>query len=260
MIFEPIAEDYKKAGISIDFEKYKFLTLASTLSAFLLLFALTYYFSLNLMVSLAVAALSSTSVFLFFYVLPSQIVETKKKKIEDVLYFATSYMATIAGTGLPPHKIFETMAEFKEFGEINRQCKKIVEYMKVYGLSLPEALEKVARNSPSPSFREVLWGIKTIITAGGDLQAYLLEKSNNMLYEYKRRLEDFSHRLAMLLEIYTTVVIVGSIFAIVLSAVLSFFGAYLEMMKLIQVGIIVGFLPIATAVFVMLFKYISPGD
>lgn len=203
---------------------------------------------------------SSVGIFVLFYSYPSVIVADRKKRIDDSLPFATLYLATISGSGTPPIAMFRALANFKEYGEISKESQRIIEDTDILGANLSVAIENAANRTPSDNLRDILWGIKSIIVVGGDLQRFLHEKSISTMQEYRRRLAQFTQQLSMFIEIYITVVIVGSVFFMVLTTIMGTISAgSTALVVLLQFLITFLFLPFASVGFMILIKGIAPS-
>jgi flagellar protein FlaJ len=197
--------------------------------------------------------------FFVTYFYPKLTADERKKKIENALSFGTLYFATLAKSGFPPHKMFKVMAGFKEYGELAKESSKISNDVEALGLDTPTALTRAMNRSPSPEWTELLAGLKTAITVGGDLGTYLEEKADGFVSEYKRRLEEFSNFLTMLMEVYITIVIVGGIFFIVITSIMSSIGAVsVSLLKAINWLIVLVGIPVLTAAFILIAKGMSP--
>ena len=118
------------------------------------------------------------------------------------------------------------------------------------------AIEKAADRTPSTAFRELLWGMKSTITTGGNLQAFLVEKSNSSMADYRRFLDKFVDRLSILIEIYITAVIVGSIFFIIMGVIMGLMGGG-NTLTLVRLVIYIG-IPIISIMFMIMISGLSP--
>ncbi len=192
------------------------------------------------------------------YSYPGQIIGNRKKKIENSLHFAAIYMATLAGTGIPPYKIFGVLSKFKEFGEVSKVAESISRYMDVFGLDLNEALERAAQNAPAKDMKDLLWGMRATIVTGGDLSEFLQQRAKALTNQYRRKLESYVKTLSLFLEIYITVVIVGSVFVLVLTTIMSILGGSGEQVQVIQMIMVTIGLPAVSVVFIILLKTINP--
>ncbi|MFB6088411.1 MAG: type II secretion system F family protein, partial [Candidatus Aenigmatarchaeota archaeon] len=128
-------------------------------------------------------------------------------------------------------------------------------------MDVTESIRKVASKTPSEDFKDLLWGLNTTINAGGSIQNYLHEKAKGYMDDYKRRLDQYSDTLSTLLEVYLTLIIVGSMFFIAMSTMMSMFGIGQGMQGIILVAqalVIFIFLPVVSMGFIYLLKSISP--
>lgn len=275
--FKDLYKDIRRANISMTLVEYLsvamaislvvFMTMSvsSTVIVFLLLKSVANVtipsaIVLGVFMGFLFGVMSSCGIFMLYYTYPSVMVADRKKKIDDCLPFATLYLATISGSGTPPISMFRALANFKEYGEISKESERIIEETDVLGVNLAVAIENAANRTPSNRLRDIFWGIKSIIVVGGDLQTFLHEKAGNTMMEYKRRLAQFTQQLTMFIEMYITVVIVGSVFFMVLTTIMgSMSSGSSQMIVLLQFLITFLFLPVASFGFMILIKGIAPS-
>ena len=125
---------------------------------------------------------------------------------------------------------------------------------------MPDSLAKHAELVPSNNLSELLWGIRATIISGGDLNNYLTEKSKTFVNVFKRRLEEYVQSMSLFMEMYITVVIVGTIFVIVLSTIMSMVGGVMADIQMLQVGFVALLVPFVTVAFILFLKTISPTE
>lgn len=274
--FGDMKVDLRRAGINVTSSEYIALALATSVAVFavmtpLISLILTIILTqigtatvgqaraLGMLAGLLGGVFSSTLIFLLFYSYPSVVIGERKKKIEDALPFATLYLTTVAGSGTPPIAIFKALSRFTEYGEIAKESKRISEETELMGVNFVDAVENAARRTPSENFRDLLWGIRSILTVGGNLREYLHGKSIGFMQDYRRRLNQFTQQLSMFVEMYITVVLVGSVFFLVLSTIMGGIGGGNgSMIVAIQLLLTFFFLPMASIGFLILVKGISP--
>jgi flagellar protein FlaJ len=128
--------------------------------------------------------------------------------------------------------------------------------VKSLGLDMVTALEKAANRTPSPTFGELLWGMVSVLTTGGDMESYLQGKTRSAMAQYRRTLNDYAKAIAFYTEIYITLVIVGSLFFIILLSIISPLvgGSTL----FLQTFLVFFFIPLVSMGFIMLLKGASP--
>ncbi|VVB59204.1 Type II secretion system (T2SS), protein F [uncultured archaeon] len=265
--FRDMRPDIQKANIRISLLEYLSTALLTSVFVFVaqvplisvIMLILLKSIILGLITGLLFGLFCAVGVFMLFYFYPSIRVQERCKQINESLPFAMFYLTTISGSGTPPLAMFKMLAMFKEYAEISEEASKIVYDVEIAGMSITKALEDAAGRTPSEHLREIYWGINNSLTTGGDLRTLLYEKANSSMEEYKRSLKEFTDRLSMLTEIYLTGVIVGSIFFMVLSTIMSSFGGSSGTIISLQLGVTFILLPILSMAFVFILRQISPA-
>ena len=259
--------DLVKAHMTVSREKWLSLAILATVLAFgiSLLIALPAGILLYGMkacsvlkpILIAIVLAAASGALTFYY--PSLVVSERKKKIENTIAFATIYMSTISRSGFPPQHLFRLLAKFKDYGEISKEAALISRDVELFGVDLPTAMTKAIARSPSADWTELLAGLRTAITIGGDLGAFLEEKAKGFVADYKRRLQDFSNLLSILIEVYITLVIVGAVFFIVTTSIIVAIGGMSTYtLKIMNFAMIIIGIPLLTGAFILIIKGVSP--
>ena len=266
--FDSITLDLKKAGMKISLIEYMSTTIMTSMLVFVLEFPFIFIITLfipgfspamGFIFSFSISIVFAFGIFFFFYVYPSLSASARKKSIDFSLPFATLYMATVSGGKAPPKTMFKILSKFEEYGELNKESREITRNVEIFGMSLNEALRRSADKSPSEDFKELLWGIETTISTGGNLSEYLHGKAKSFIQNYKRMMREYSQRVGVLLEVYVTLIVVGSIFFVVVSSMMSAFGGgMMDIIVIAQFFLIFLGLPVISIVFVIILKYLSP--
>ena len=184
----------------------------------------------------------------------------EKKKIDGLVPYATLYLTTISGGGTPPIAMFRALARFNEYGEISKEANRIVEEVDVLGIDMLHALKNAAERTPSQQLMDLLWGMRTVEMSGGDLRLYLREKAKTAISQYQMILKVLQHKLSMIVEIYLTVVMIGSIMFMVLTAIMGSMAGS-DMAGFIvgsQMAVVFLIIPIVSAGVILLIKGITP--
>ena len=266
LFFKELKNDLRRANMRLTIEEYfsEFLLVESVvmsvflIASFLLISIISNDIIISIIMSLIFSIIIGVGVLTFFYLNPSNIVQERAKKIDNALHFATLYMATLATTGTPPFLIFEVLSDFKEFGEVSKVALRITEDVQLFGYDLPESLARHAEIVPSNNLSELLWGIRTTILSGGDLNSFLHEKSKTFTNMFRRRLEEYVQTMSLFMEMYITVVIVGTVLVIVLSTIMGMMGGMQGQVQLLQTLFIGLGVPFVTTAFIIVLKTISP--
>ena len=262
--FFDIKEELHKANINYTIEEYlsiAFLTctitfvLENVFLSFIFGFFSTPLLSafLSFTLSLALTAL----LFFLFYTYPATMAQNREGKIKKALPFAVSYMSTISSAKVPPIVLFETLAKFEEYGEVTGEAKAMVRDVNVFGMTFSSALIKQAKRTPSKDFRELLWGINTVVASGGDLTMFLKQKEEELMNTYRGRIRKYAQDLSLFVEVYLTLIITGSIFFIVLSSIINSISGGLGTTA-VQSFVVFILLPLLSIGFIIIIKSISP--
>ncbi|PSG99588.1 MAG: hypothetical protein BRC28_04005 [Nanohaloarchaea archaeon SW_4_43_9] len=201
-----------------------------------------------------------TGVLVATYLYPAIVIKQRASEIRDSLPFATMYMATLAGTGTSMSEVFRNMAEVKQYGEVSKEAEKISKDVETFGMDMSKALQRAAERTPSENFKDLMWGMNHAMTSGGSMKSFLQERSQTLMKDYQRRIESFSEQLSLLVEMYITVVIVGSIVFTSMSAVMSSFTSMSgEFIVLIQILAMFVGLPLVSGMFILMVRGMAPG-
>lgn len=262
--FSDIKDDIQKANMTYTIEEYLSVafftvTLTFVVETIFMSFAFGFFVEplLALILGFMLALGVSGFLFFLFYSYPMATAKSRENKIKKILPFALAYITTLSSSKAPPIALFKTLSKFKEYGEVTKEAQEIANSVELFGLSISAAIRRQAKMSPSKDFRDILWGINTIITSGGDLTGYLKSRSDEFMEEYRRNIRKFSNDLSLYVEVYLTLIITGAIFFIVLSSIIASFSAGLETV-VIQSFVVFIVLPLLSIMFIVLIKSVSP--
>lgn len=214
------------------------------------LIATIYSYTLAIILSLIAAG----GVFFIGYYYPSIKAKNIKSHIDRSLPFAVFYMATAASSGVNPVEIFKALS--MKGGIIGDEARRIYSNVNTLGMNLSDAIQRSAERTPSQSFSELLWGLTSVITTGGDIEDYLVGKTRTFMNQYRRALDEYGGQVALYTEIYITLVIVGTLFFIVLLAIITPLTGGSSL--LLQSFIIFLFIPLISIGFIILLRGMSP--
>lgn len=216
----------------------------------------------GLIYSLALSMAVGFAIIVGFYLYPEIMIRRRASQIKNKLPFATMYLSTLAGTGTPVPRLFRVLADVDEYGEVAKEAKKISRDIETFNMDSNQALRRAAERTPSREFKELMWGINHITTSGGSLRNFLQERADRLMDDYRREVESFAEQLSVLVEMYITVVIVGSIIFTSMSVVMSAFGSGFSSATIVTLQVLSIFLglPIISAMFILLVSGLAPGD
>ncbi len=262
--FDALSSQLKQASMKYTVAEYVSMLLFSSLITFIVVitagsFYITltttyafYSYTLSIVLSFAAAG----GVFFLGYYYPNMRSKGIQGKINKTLPFTAIYMATAASSEVTPANLFK-MVSLKG-GVIGKECERIYRDIHMLGMDVSTAITKAANRSPSAKFSELLWGMLSVITRGGDLEEYLSGKAREFMGDYRRSLAEYSKQISFYTEIYITLIIVGTLFFIVLSSIMSpLVGGDI---LLIQTFLVFFFIPLISAGFLVLLKNLSPTE
>jgi len=231
--FEKLAQDLSRSGTKIISKTYTSMMIFSSVLAFIIVTVITsLLFRYPLLpvqvargVSLGIVAAAVTAA--IFYLYPTNAAGEKEKKIQQDLPFAIIHMASVAGSGARPIAIFQTLLASGEYPNLRDEIKKIVNYVNVFGYDLTTALVTVAGTTPSAKFKDLLDGMVSNITSGGDLKEYLQAKADESLTSYRLMRKKYVEVIATYSDIYTALLIAAPLLFFVTLAIIQMLGGRL---------------------------------
>jgi len=260
--FDTLKERLKQAGMRYSIEEYVSTMLFLSLIVFMVVMLLcsfyititTAYVFYSYTLSIILSFGSAGATFFIIYYYPTARAKSLQNRINKELPFTAIYMSTVASSNVEPSELFKILSA--RGGEVGKEFKRIYRDVHMLGMDIVTALTKAANRTPSPKLGEVLWGMLSVITKGGDLGEYLSGKAKELMTQYRRSLGDYSKQISFYTEIYITLIIVGTLFFIVLSSIMSpLVGGDV---LLIQTFLVFFFIPLISIGFIVLLKGISP--
>lgn len=267
--FKDLSVNLRKSGIKISFKAYVSFTIFMSM---LVSVSIMILIPTILIVTLGLPFLSS---FIFglggslfaggitmtvFYAYPIYRADNLKRNLESGLSFTTGYMAILAGAGVPPDRIFRSLAELNAPPAVADEAKNIVRDVELFGADIFSALESSSDRVPSERFKELLEGFIATVHSGGGLTKYLRDRSGQYMKLKRIALQRFSDALAILAEFYVTMLVAGPLILVVMLAVMAILGGgtglfdpRLLLYLLAYIGI-----PIGSVVFLIILDIISP--
>lgn len=269
-LFRDLNSNLQRAGLNINLRAYVSLTLLTTIMTSLAVVvfvpcALALAFHLHFLPailfgiggSLFTAALSIIG----FYVYPVYRADKVRRELEDELPFATGYMSILASAGVSPERIFHSISRLKIPLAISEQARNVVRDVNLFGLDILSALEKTSKRSPSQRLREMLEGFISTIHSGGNLAAYLHQKSKEYMQLKRICLNKFSDTLSVLSEVYVAILVAGPLLLVIMLAIMAMLGGgSLGMLSpdlLLSILTYLG-IPLGSVMFLIVLDAVSP--
>lgn len=264
--FPDLKDELKKADLKISSQEYIANALFVALVSFIVTLPfLAFSFSIasqsflfGYLTSITLAIGLPIAVFMIYLNYPKSIVAQREKEIDAQLPFSALYLSSVVSSGLPLQKAIKTFVEFSGHKSVAREMEKIVYDTEFYGLDIVSSLERAINRTPSRKFREFLYGILSTIRSGGNLYIFFKERTADFFIEYRRKLSEFSHSMTIYTQIYLVAVVLGTIFFIILTSVVSAMGGATQNILGLQLFMILIFLPLVSILFLFLVRKAQP--
>jgi len=269
-LFKDLDENLQKSGLKLSFKAYINLTIFCTIlvslvtvtvlpcllvSAFVIPILPAFLFGLGG----ALFAVAFTII--TFYGYPIYRADTIKRQLEDELPFTTGYMAILTSAGVSPESIFKSLSNLSVPLAVSSEAKDIVRDVNLFGSDIISALSESAKHMPSERFREMLEGLISTIHSGGNLAAYLRDKSTQYMKLKRISLKKYSDTLSMLSEFYVAILLTGPLMLVIMLTVMAMLGGgnlgLLDPDLLLNLLTYIG-IPLGAIVFLIILDATSP--
>ncbi|MCK4247459.1 MAG: type II secretion system F family protein [Methanomicrobia archaeon] len=203
--FKGVKKTLKRANMKISIYEYlsmiMFTLFLITIFFLGFFFVLYYYFRLNIFF-LIILPITLLIAFLILYMYPGFVASNRRRDIESKLAYSVTYMSAMAEAGVAPIIIFENIAKSPLYGEITEEAKNIAIESKIFGKDIVSVLADYSFVTPSKKFSDLLQGIVTTIRSGGDLNVYLKNKADGIMFDYRETRKEFTDTLGIYSEIF----------------------------------------------------------
>jgi flagellar protein FlaJ len=232
-LFKDLDENLQKSGLKLNFKAYVNLTIFCTILVSLvtvtvlpcLLFSA---FGIPILPAflfgLGGALFAVAFTIITFYGYPIYRADTIKRQLEDELPFTTGYMAILTSAGVSPESIFKSLSNLSVPLAVSSEAKDIVRDVNLFGSDIISALSESSKHMPSERFREMLEGLISTIHSGGNLAAYLRDKSTQYMKLKRISLKKYSDTLSMLSEFYVAILLTGPLMLVIMLTVMAMLG------------------------------------
>ncbi len=159
--------------------------------------------------------------FAAMFVYPSLLVNTRRRMIAEELPYFISYMSMLSASGMTPEAMFRTIASEDSKESIVQDARMLVRNIDLLGMDFVTALRDVTKRSPLTTYTEMLEGMISTVRAGGDLNEFFGSSSRVMMEEKKLSVKKFGDTLGMIAEIYTIMLVVFPLMAMIMLAIMA---------------------------------------
>jgi len=198
--------------------------------------------------------------FVGMYVYPSMEKSSNENKINQELPFAAIHMATISGSLVEPSKIFSIIISTKEYPFLEKEFRKLLNYVNIYGYDLVTALRNVATNTSSRKLADLLNGLAITINSGGDLANFFNKRAQSLLFDYRLEREKYIKFSETFMDIYISAVIAAPMILMLLLMMMKISGLGISLSGGMIALIMVLGVSAINVVFLVFLHLRQPGD
>ena len=225
-----LEKDIKQAMMPIPFDVYVcsmvFFSVIAGLVSFVVGIGVSFFVNIQpvafgvLLPFLAGGGVALGTFFILQMIPQFNIKSRSQKHLEEIPHFI-GYMATLAASGLTLEGIFRQIALEESNEEIVKDCRFVTRNIEVLGMDLLSAIQDLLKRLPKGSFSDVLEGAIITVQAGGDLKEYFIAQAKVLLEEKKMMMRKATESLGVVSEMYTILLIVFPLIAVIMLAVMA---------------------------------------
>ena len=153
-------------------------------------------------------------------IIPAFRVKNRAAKLSEEIPHFIGYMSTLATSGLSLEGIFKAIAKEETNEDIVKDARFIVRNIDILGMDLITAIKDLISRTPVGSYSELLDGAIITVSTGGDLKEYFNATAKVQLAEKKMLLQKTTEALGSVAEIYTILLIVFPLLAIIMLSIM----------------------------------------
>jgi flagellar protein FlaJ len=159
--------------------------------------------------------------FFILQMMPNINIKNRAAKLIEELPHFIGYMATLATSGLSLEGIFKAIAAENTEEEIVKDAQFITRNIDVMGMDLVTAINDLIKRTPAGPYSEMLEGAIITVQSGGDLKEYFIATGKVQLEEKKMALKKSTDSLGVMAEMYTIMLIVFPLLAVIMLSIMA---------------------------------------
>jgi flagellar protein FlaJ len=147
--------------------------------------------------------------------------KSRAQKLGDEIPHYIGYMATLCASGLSLEGIFKSISKENSNEEIVKDAKFVTRNIEILGMDVVTAVNDLIRRTPKGPYSELLDGAIITFKAGGNLREYFLTTAKVHLEEKKLTVKRSTESLGIMAEMYTILLIVFPLMAIIMLSIMA---------------------------------------
>ncbi len=217
-LFKGIETDMEAANMKLHPEVYLsmigFVTyMVTNVSAILLLllFLNVIPFLLPLPFMLLILVMPPVFTLLIGGVVPKVIASNKISGLKNEIPYASMYLSVMTSGGLTPYASLLRLRETDLLPKLKNEIQRIERIILSTGMDPVSAMAKAAKTLGLKEYKELLLGYASTMRTGGDVLHYLYSQTESMFKRMAIRIKAMGDHMAMLMEGYTIIAILGTL-------------------------------------------------
>lgn len=147
--------------------------------------------------------------------------KTRSTKLAEEIPHYIGYMATLCASGLSLEGVFKSIAQENSAEEIVKDAKFVTRNIEILGMDVITAVNDLIKRTPKGAYSELLEGAIITFKAGGNLREYFLAAAKVHLEEKKLSVKRSTESLGIMAEMYTILLIVFPLMAIIMLSIMA---------------------------------------
>jgi flagellar protein FlaJ len=227
--FKPLEKAIKESMMPIPFEVYLcsmvFFSIISAIGGVVVGVAVSLMVEvqpqiLEFLIPIGAGVAFGAMTFGMLHVIPSFNVKSRAAKLDEEIPHFIGYMSTLATSGLSLEGIFKAIAREESDEEMVKDARLIVRNLDIMGMDLITAVTDLIHRTPTGPYSELLEGAIITAQSGGDLKEYFTATAKVQLEEKKMLLSKTTESLGAVAEIYTILLIVFPLLAVIMLSIM----------------------------------------
>jgi flagellar protein FlaJ len=227
--FKPLEKAIKESMMPIPFEVYVcsmiFFSMLSGIGGAIVGIIVTLIVdvqpaALGYLLPIGSAVLFGGMTFGMLQMMPTFKVKGRSSKLMEEIPHFIGYMSTLATSGLSLEGIFKAIAKEESNEEMVKDAKLIQRNLDIMGMDLITAITDLIHRTPTGPYSELLEGAIITAQSGGDLKEYFNATAKVQLEEKKMLMAKTAESLGAVAEIYTILLIVFPLLAVIMLSIM----------------------------------------
>ncbi len=218
-----VKENLESAGITINPEEYLILVSALATASFILVLFLFGAISVILgdisltVLAPLIAVSSSVLVIVLGLIYPSAVANERATKVNRELPFALRQLATQIKAGVSFHKALHSIVT-SHYGVLSEEFGRVLSDIE-RGYSTDQALVRLMGRTKSKGLKKALVQILRALKSGGNLSNTISAIADDVAFELRMKVRDFTEKLNFISVIYIMIGVVGPVVVTILSSI-----------------------------------------